>query len=179
VITWQRTSERQSSSSKQEEILQDLQYTPCSVLNVYECVSYLSSLWPNTWQKQPKGGRTYFGSQFQRFHYIGLGSVDSGPVVRWNVMVVGGCIRVYSPHDRLEAERETGRSQEHDTPRTCPQWPASSSWVLPPKVSRTSQINVTSWEPSTQHMSLWGDISYSNHRDRDRERKRTLKRCSN
>jgi hypothetical protein len=36
------------------------------------------------------------------------------PVVRQKMIVAGACGRGYSPHDRQETERETGRGQEQD-----------------------------------------------------------------
>jgi hypothetical protein len=40
-------------------------------------------------------------------------------------------------------------------------WLSSSSHVLSPKVSTTSQNSATSKKKSIWHMSLWGDISFS------------------
>jgi hypothetical protein len=41
-----------------------------------------------------------------------LGYVDSGAVVRQNIMVAGTCYRGYSPHGGQEADRERGRNWE-------------------------------------------------------------------
>lgn len=38
------------------------------------------------------------------------------------------------------------------------QWPASSSLVPPPRVPRTFQNSATSWEPSTEDMTVWEAI---------------------
>jgi hypothetical protein len=51
-----------------------------------------------------KGGIICFGSQFKKFQTIVFGSVDSGPLVRQNIMVAGTCGRGCSPYGEQEAE---------------------------------------------------------------------------
>jgi hypothetical protein len=42
-------------------------------------------------REQPKKGKIYYGLWFQKFQSIVLGSVDSGSMVRQNIMAVGAC----------------------------------------------------------------------------------------
>jgi hypothetical protein len=47
--------------------------------------------YPKCLSEQLKGGKIYFGSQYQKFSSTDLGSVDSGPMVRQNIMGTGAC----------------------------------------------------------------------------------------
>jgi hypothetical protein len=55
------------------------------------------------------GGKIYFSSSYQIFQSTVLVSIDSGPVVRQNIMVAGVCGgEGCSPHGGQEAEGKKG-----------------------------------------------------------------------
>jgi hypothetical protein len=62
-----------------------------------------------------------FGSQFQS---IVLGSFDSRPMVRQNIMVAGTCGRHYSPHGRM-ADRKQREGDKKRPGTRCPKGPLS------------------------------------------------------
>lgn len=68
-------------------------------------------------------------------------------------MAVGTC-------DRGELLTEKGEMKGPGAryPWSYLQWPASSSFVSPPRVSRTFQNSASSWEPSSENRTLCGII---------------------
>jgi hypothetical protein len=57
----------------------------------------------------------YFGSLVQKFQSIAIGSVNSSPMVRQNIMMAGTCREGgCSSYDRQEAVNEEGTGDLHD-----------------------------------------------------------------
>jgi hypothetical protein len=108
------------------------------------CVSQFFIAVTNTWEKQFKGGKTYFG---QCFRGCSPGSAAS--------TAVGRCSEA-EHHRSWEAE---GDRQKGVMARYSSQGPALVTYFpqqpLPPKVSTTSQSRATSWGPSVQPPRLW------------------------
>jgi hypothetical protein len=70
---------------------------------------------------------------------------------------------------KKQRETEREREREKGAKDKIPQGKAPMTYLLPPsksllpKVSRMFQNSASSWGPSTQHMSYFGDTSYPNH----------------